>query len=70
MEVAMRQESLCRTFTLTLTPRDRVSLEKLSIEHGATMRGYLRKLLRDAAASELKRGHDYEGAAYFSTYTR
>jgi hypothetical protein len=45
----MTEEVLSEYMTLTMTPSDKQALVRMSNEQGATMRGYIRKLIRDAA---------------------
>ncbi len=60
----MRKEALSNRFQLTLTEHEKDLLERLSYEQGATMRGYLRKLIRDAAA--LRPGSEGERVARYA----
>jgi hypothetical protein len=45
---AMKTESLCEKVAVNLTERERLILERLAQERGATLSGVIRKLLRDA----------------------
>ncbi len=58
----MEKAPLSEFFTISMTRQEKVLLEKLAYEQGATMRGYLRKLIRDAAAS--KANSDGAGTRY------
>ena len=44
-----RIEPLCETVTLSLTPTDKSMLARMAEANGSTMRGFVRKLIRDAA---------------------
>ena len=46
------RESRTEVLTLTLTRREKDTLQQMAQEHGATMRGIVRKLIRDAARSD------------------
>lgn len=45
----MRREAHSETVTLTLTRQERLLLERLAIQNGATMRGLLRYVIREEA---------------------
>jgi hypothetical protein len=49
----MLREPLCVELTVTLTPSDREALGRMAQAHGATLRGTIRKLIRDAAEHEI-----------------
>lgn len=62
----MKRETLSEFITLTMTPEDRASLEYMAHEQGATLRGFIRRLIRNAASSiipeqrEAERRESYE----------
>lgn len=47
----MERQTEIRTeeIIVTLTPHEKATLQQLSFEHGASMRGFIRKLIHDAA---------------------
>ena len=47
----MDKESLTEQWTLTMTPCDRMTLEWLAQQRGATLSGVIRRLIRDAGIS-------------------
>lgn len=64
----MRQEPASEYLTVTLTKQEKELLHRLAYEQGATMRGYVRKLIRDAG-SRLEIGVDGSRAdKHGSTY--
>ena len=52
----MRSETPSEYLTLTLTRQEKELLLRLADEHGATLRGYVRKLIRDAGNAVAARG--------------
>jgi len=48
-EVTLRKEPLSGYLAVNLTPSDKEALERIAEEHGATLSGMIRKLIRDAA---------------------
>jgi hypothetical protein len=45
----MKREPLTQYMGLNMTASERAALERLAEEHGATLSGTIRKLIRDAA---------------------
>ena len=57
----MRSDTLSEYFSVTLTKQEKELLRRLAEERGATMRGYIRKLIRDAGSrftAHAHTGHD------------
>jgi hypothetical protein len=64
------REALSRRIQLTLSESDKAALERMSYEQGATMRGFIRKLIRDAASRQIPEREHLHGAREVNHATR
>lgn len=60
----MNSDPLCELFSVQMTQHEKRLLQQLAYEQGATMSGFVRKLIRDAGAaiSEAQRKLAKEGS--------
>lgn len=64
----MDKEASSKLVAVYLTPTEKASLKQMCEQEGATMRGFIRKLIRDAAAvrSGYTDGNNQAGGRYAS----